>query len=587
MEITQLIRTEVSKAVKALYDYSVDEPDVLLNPTRKEIEGDYTVVVFPFTKAAKKAPPVIAEELGNYLTEHVEDISGYTTIKGFLNLNVNDAYWSKFLSDIATQENYGYHTSNGRKVVVEFSSPNTNKPLHLGHVRNILLGWSMSRIFEASGYDTKRVQIINDRGIHICKSMVAWQKFGEGRTPESMSRKGDHLVGEYYVMYNNEEKEQRAALEAADNGDDEPAILQEARELLLKWEDNDSDTRELWKTMNGWVYTGFDETYKNLGVNFDKIYYESETYLLGKDTIEKGLEKNIFYKKDDGSVWIDLEDAKLDHKLVLRSDGTSVYITQDIGTAEERYRDYEMEKSIYVVGNEQDYHFKVLFEILKRLEEPYAEGLYHLSYGMVELPEGKMKSREGTVVDADDLMTEVVQVAKEESLERGDVGSLSEERQQEIWRRIGMAALKYHIIRVTPRKKILFDPKESVDIQGQSGPFVQYAYVRTHSVLNKAGEWNADMTNYTTAQPQEKELLMLIRKYGDVIADAAKNYDPSLVANYVYDLAKSFNKFYHDIPILKAESEAAKGFRLTLTQTVGKVLTSALDLLGIEVPERM
>jgi len=449
MEITQLIKEAVAKAVNELYQHEVQESEVQVAPTRKEFEGDYTIVVFPFTRAAKKAPPVLAEELGNYLTGNVDDIVGFNVIKGFLNLSISNSYWSKFLLTVAAQEDYGKYTSNGKTAVVEYSSPNTNKPLHLGHVRNILLGWSMSKILDAAGYDVNRVQIINDRGVHICKSMLAWQKYGEGNTPESLSKKGDHLVGEYYVVYNNEEKEQRAALEAAGDCDTEPQILQEAREMLRKWEANDPEIRKLWETMNGWVYKGFNETYKNLGVSFDKLYYESETYLLGKDMIEKGLEKGVFYKESDGSVWADLEDAKLDKKIVLRSDGTSVYVTQDLGTAQERYRDFKIDKSIYVVGNEQDHHFKVLFEILKRLGESYADNLYHLSYGMVELPSGKMKSREGTVVDADDLMKEVVAVAKEESLERGDVSSLTGERQQEAWRRIGMAALKFHMIRVT------------------------------------------------------------------------------------------------------------------------------------------
>ncbi len=587
MEITQSIKEAVAKAVSELYQHEVQESEVQVTPTRKEFEGDYTVLVFPFTRAAKKAPPVLAEELGNYLTENVDDIAGFNVIKGFLNLVISEAYWAKFLLSVAAQEDYGKHASNGKKAVVEYSSPNTNKPLHLGHIRNILLGWSMSQIFDAAGYEVKRVQIINDRGVHICKSMLAWQKYGEGNTPESLGKKGDHLVGEYYVVYNNEEKEQRAALEAAGDCDGEPQILQEAREMLRKWEANDPETRKLWATMNGWVYAGFNETYKNLGVSFDKLYYESETYLLGKDMIEKGLDKGVFYKESDGSVWTDLTDAKLDKKIVLRSDGTSVYLTQDLGTAQLRYEDYHMDKSIYVVGDEQDYHFNVLFELLKRLGESYADGLYHLSYGMVELPSGKMKSREGTVVDADDLMQEVVSIAREESLERGDVSGLTGERQEEAWRRIGMAALKFHMIRVTPRKKMLFDPKESVDIQGQSGPFVQYSYVRTKSVLAKAGDWDIDISAYQTPQPQEKELLTIIRKYPDTILEAAKNYDPSLIANYAYELAKSYNKFFHDVPILRAETEAGKGFRLTLTQVVGRVLTSALDLLGIEVPERM
>jgi len=587
MEITQLIKEAVVKAVSELYGQAVQEREVQIAPTRKEFEGNYTVVVFPFTKAAKKAPPAIAEELGTYLTENVADISGFNVIKGFLNLTISESYWAKYLESISAQENYGKYMPNGKTAVVEYSSPNTNKPLHLGHIRNILLGWSMSQILDAAGYDVKRVQIINDRGIHICKSMLAWQKFGEGQTPESLHKKGDHLVGQYYVVYNNEEKEQRAKLEAAGDSDTEPQILQEAREMLLKWEAKDPEIRQLWETMNGWVYAGFEETYKNLGVSFDKLYYESETYLLGKSIIEEGLAKNVFYTEKDGSVWIDLEDVKLDKKIVLRSDGTSVYMTQDLGTAQERYKDFQMDTATYVVGDEQDHHFKVLFEILKRLGEPYADKLYHLSYGMVGLPSGKMKSREGTVVDADDLMAEVVNIAREESLERGDVSGLTPEQQQESWRRIGMAALKYHMIRVTPRKKMLFDPKESVDIQGQSGPFIQYSYVRTKSVLAKAGEWDIDISTYQNPQPQEKDLLMLIRKYPDTIAEAAKNYDPSLIANYAYELSKSFNKFFHDVQILRAETQAGKGFRLTLTQMVGRVLTSALDLIGIEVPERM
>ena len=586
MEITQLIKEGIAKAVNELYEHDVQMSEVQVSPTRKEIEGDFTVVVFPFTRAAKKAPPVLAAELGDFLVKNVADIASFGVIKGFLNLTLSEAYWSKFLEGIVAQENYGKHDATGKTSVVEFSSPNTNKPLHLGHVRNILLGWSMSKVLEMAGDEVKRVQIINDRGIHICKSMLAWQKFGNGETPESTGMKGDHLIGKYYVKFSSLEKEQKAALKA-EGSDSEPQILTEAREMLRKWEANDPEIRQLWEMMNGWVYAGFGETYENLGVRFDKLYYESNTYLLGKDMIEKGLEKDVFYKEEDGSVWANLEDVKLDKKIVLRSDGTSVYVTQDLGTAQERYKDFEMDASIYVVGDEQDYHFNVLFEILKRLGESYAEGLHHLSYGMVELPSGKMKSREGTVVDADDLMKEVVGIAKSESLERGDVSGLTGERQQEAWRRIGMAALKFHMIRVTPRKKMLFDPQESVDIQGQSGPFVQYSYVRTKSVLAKAGDWSGDILAYQTPQPQEKDLLMIIRKYPDTIKEAAKNYDPSLIANYTYELAKSYNKFFHDIPILRAETEAAKAFRLQLTKVVGEVLTSALDLLGIEVPERM
>jgi len=584
MEITNLIREKVAKAVQELYNLSVDLNSLLLSPTRKEFEGDYTIVVFPFTRAAKKGPADIAKDIGDFLTNEVEEITGYNIIKGFLNLSVTNEFWPKYLQGLYHTKDFGSHPATGKKVIVEYSSPNTNKPLHLGHMRNILLGWASSKIIEKAGNEVVKTQIINDRGIHICKSMIAWQKNGNGETPESTGIKGDHLVGKYYVTFNTLDKEQSAGLDK----DQESPIMLEARELLKKWEANDPETIELWKTMNSWVYSGFNETYENLGVSFDVVYYESNTYLLGKDIITKGLEQNIFYKKDDGSVWIDLEDVKLDHKLVLRSDGTSVYMTQDIGTARKRFDDYKMDGMTYVVGDEQNYHFKALFEILKKLGEPYAENLHHLSYGMVNLPEGKMKSREGTVVDADDLISEVIKEVENESKERGELDATPEERQA-IWEQVGLGALKYHLLKVNPRKPMVFDPKESVDLQGQTGPYIQYAYVRIQGILRKLNE-EVDLnkiTEYLDIQPQEKQVLLLLQQYPTIIQKAADNFDPSEVAHYCYNIASAFHKFLHDIKVLTAETEAAKAFRLTLSKTTATVLKSAFELLGIEMPERM
>ncbi|MEO1714242.1 MAG: arginine--tRNA ligase, partial [Bacteroidota bacterium] len=462
MNFVHTLQEQAVKAVKALYNVDFDPNKLIINPTRKDIEGDFTLVVFPFTKIAKKGPEQVANELGTHLAEALTEVESFNVVKGFLNFTLTNHYWMYFLTEVNQNENFGKGSAKNKKVLVEYSSPNTNKPLHLGHIRNILLGWSVSQVLEAAGYEVIKAQIINDRGIHICKSMIAWQKFGNGETPTTSGMKGDHLIGKYYVKYASEEKAQKAELVAAGTPDEEPAILQEARAMLVQWENNDPEVIELWKTMNGWVYQGFEETYKSLGVYFDKYYYESNTYILGNDIVDEGLNKGLFYEKADGSVWIDLEDAKLDHKLVRRSDGTSVYITQDLGTAQLRFKDFGTEKMVYVVGDEQEYHFKVLFEILKRMGESYADGLYHLSYGMVNLPSGRMKSREGTVVDADDLMREVIFEAQQQSLERATLDGVEDAQKQTIWRMIGMAALKYYILNVSQKKSMVYNPTESL-----------------------------------------------------------------------------------------------------------------------------
>ncbi len=619
MSITEIIQNGVIQAVKEIYGETITSDQITMNVTRKEFEGDYTVVTFPFTRIAKKKPGEIAEELGGFLVKNIPQVDRFNVVQGFLNLVVSDQFWRDFLLETAENESFGKQPSNGRKVMIEYCSPNTNKPLHLGHVRNILLGWSCSKLYEAAGYDVVKVQIINDRGIAICKSMLAWQKYGNGATPESTGTKSDHFVGDYYVMFEKKFQEEYKAWQQSPQGqavlvekrkpeqsdeqffkdfkntyfNEHSALGKEAREMLQAWESNDPATIELWKKMNGWVYEGFEETFKKLGVSFDKYYYESNTYLLGKDLVEQGLSSGAFYKKDDGSVWVDLTDAKLDHKVVLRSDGTSVYITQDLGTAQMRYNDFGAEKMVYVVADEQNYHFQVLFETLKRLGEPYADGLYHLSYGMVDLPSGKMKSREGTVVDADDLVAEVIGEARAAAEERGEVAGLSKEEQEETMRKVGLAALKFHIIKVHPKKRMVFDPKESVDLQGQTGPHIQYAYVRIKSVLRKAegsgfGIGNSELAkSYGPIQPQEKELISQIYRFPEVINSAAADFDPSAVANYCYDLAKAFHRFFTDLSILKAESEEAKAFRLQLCGAVANVLKTGMELLGIEMPERM
>ena len=612
--IIQLIQEKVSEAVQELYQTSFPAANVPVNTTRKEFEGDYTVVVFPFTKAARKGPEAIAQELGEFLQEAVTEIEDFNVVKGFLNLVVSDDYWKNFLLGIATEEEYGRQPSNGQKVLVEFSSPNPNKPLHLGHIRNILLGWSTAQIMDAVGYDVKKIQIINDRGIAICKSMLAWQKYGKGTTPISTTTKPDHFVGKYYVLFEQHFQEEYKEWQASSEGqavyedkkkpEEEAATFfkryknqyfnnysqlgKEARDLLLAWEAGDEQAVELWKKMNNWVYAGFDITYEQLGVEFDKLYYESETYLLGKELVDTGLEKGVFYTCEDGSVEADLSDAKLDKKKVLRSDGTSLYVTQDLGTAHQRYEDFGAEKMVYVVADEQNYHFQVLFELLKRLEEPYADGLYHLSYGMVDLPSGKMKSREGTVVDADDLIAEVVEEVRVNSAERDTLSDLSEEEKATIMHQVGLAALKFFITKVHPKKRMTFDPKESVDLQGQTGPYIQNAYVRTQSVFRKADAADpAQAAQYTTLEPAEKDLIHSLFTFPEVIQEAAKEYDPSTIAQYCYNLAKQFHKFWHDVSILSADTEPAKHFRLMLCQSVANSLKFGMKLLGIEMPSRM
>lgn len=612
--IIDIIQQKTSEAVAALYDTTFETAKIPVSNTRKEFEGDYTVVVFPFTKAARKKPEVIAEELGAYLQKEVEQISAFNVVKGFLNLVVDDSYWKAFLLDIVDDKSYGTQPKNGKKVMVEFSSPNTNKPLHLGHIRNILLGWSTAKLLEAVGNEVIKVQIVNDRGIAICKSMLAWKKYGNGATPSSTTTKPDHFVGYFYVQFEQHFKQEYADWQASAQGqtvfqenkkeeETDKAFFKrykdtyfntysqlgsEAKGMLVAWEQGDEQTLALWKKMNGWVYAGFDTTYKKLGVSFDKLYYESDTYLLGKDLVDQGLASGVFYKCDDGSVEIDLSDAKLDKKKILRSDGTSLYVTQDIGTAHQRYKDFGVEKMVYVVADEQNYHFQVLFEVLRRLEEPYAKDLYHLSYGMVDLPTGKMKSREGTVVDADDLIAEVVGEVDENSKERDTLNSLPEEEKAAIINQVGLAALKFFITKVDPRKRMVFDPQESVDLQGQTGPYVQNAYVRIQSVLRAAQDHSFSKANeYTELAQGEKDLVLQLFSLPTVIQEAADAYAPSLVAQHAYTLAKTYHKFYHDHSILKAETEAAKDFRLALSQAVANALALDMDLLGIEMPSRM
>lgn len=616
MDMLQRIQSACSAAIAALYDQQIPAADIALTPTRREFQGDYTLVVFPFTKWVKKAPDAIAAELGAYLKEHLPVVADFNVVKGFLNLVLSDQVWNELLEDLYARPNHGRHPANGQKVMVEYCSPNTNKPLHLGHVRNILLGWSTSKILEAAGYEVVRVQIINDRGIAICKSMLAWQKYANGATPQSAGVKSDHFVGDYYVEFEKRFREEYAAWQQSLEADkvfetyqkegqsreqffkdfkdryfNQYSILgREAADMLRRWEAGDPEVLALWQQMNQWVYDGFEQTYAQLGVSFDKYYYESDTYLLGKDIVEEGLQRGIFYREADGSVWINLEDAGMDKKVLQRSDGTSIYITQDLGTARQRYQEYGIERMVYVVADEQNYHFQVLFEVLKRMGEPYAHGLYHLSYGMVELPTGRMKSREGTVVDADDLIAEVTNVARANSQERGTLADLPPDEQEAIIRQIALAALKFHIIKVQPKKRMIFIPEESVDLQGQTGPYIQNAYVRIRSVLRKAAEEHTEMSassQYARLEDLEKELLRSLYEFPDIVKRAAAEYDPSHIAGYAYNLAKNFHRFYHDHSILRAESEAAKSFRLKLAQAVSQALKTAMDLLGIEMPEKM
>ena len=592
MKIEQQIMTAAQTAVKALYGQDVPEKMVQLQKTRSEFEGNLTLVVFPFVKMSHKSPEQTAQELGEYLQAHCEAISKFNVVKGFLNLSVSDAAWLNLLDDIDKDDHYGEKTADGNAplVMIEYSSPNTNKPLHLGHVRNNLLGWSLAQIMQANGNRVVKTNIVNDRGIHICKSMLAWQKWGNGETPESSGKKGDHLIGDYYVAfdkhYREEVKDLMAQGMSEEQAKQEAPLIKEAHEMLVKWEQNDPEIRALWEKMNSWVYAGFDETYQKMGVSFDKIYYESQTYLKGKAKVEEGLAKGLFERHDDGSVWADLTNEGLDQKLLLRSDGTSVYMTQDIGTAEMRFKDYPIDKMIYVVGNEQNYHFQVLSILLDRLGFKWGKELTHFSYGMVELPNGKMKSREGTVVDADDLMQLMVDDAYNTSMELGKFDDMTEEERREIARIVGMGALKYFILKVDARKNMLFNPEESIDFNGNTGPFIQYTYARIRSILRKAPSIS-NMSSSTSLADKEIELIQKMSEYGAAVEQAGCDYSPSGIANYCYELTKVFNQFYHDYSILNEEDEWKKAVRLKIARNVAKIIRNSMALLGIEVPERM
>ena len=605
MNIEQKLVSSVIGGLKALYGQDVPAAQVQLQKTKKEFEGHLTLVVFPFLRMSKKGPEQTAQEIGEYLQANEPSVAAFNVIKGFLNLTIASSAWIELLNGIHADKQYGIvaATDNSPLVMIEYSSPNTNKPLHLGHVRNNLLGNALANIVAANGNKVVKTNIVNDRGIHICKSMLAWQKYGNGETPESSGKKGDHLIGDYYVSfdkhYKAEVKELMAKFqsegmneeEAKAKAEAESPLMKEAREMLVKWEANDPEVRALWKKMNDWVYAGFDETYRMMGVTFDKIYYESNTYLEGKEKVMEGLEKGFFYRKEDGSVWADLTGEGLDHKLLLRADGTSVYMTQDIGTAKLRFADYPIDKMIYVVGNEQNYHFQVLSILLDKLGFEWGKGLVHFSYGMVELPEGKMKSCEGTVVDADDLMAEMIDTAKETSNELGKLDGLTKEEADNIARIVGLGALKYFILKVDARKNMTFNPKESIDFNGNTGPFIQYTYARIQSVLRKAKEAGIEIPAQLPAgielSEKEEGLIQMVADFAAVVKQAGEDYSPSIIANYTYDLVKEYNQFYHDFSILREENEAVKVFRLALSENVAKVVRLGMGLLGIEVPDRM
>ena len=596
MNIETLISQAAGEAVKALYGIEASEKMLQLQKTRSEFEGNLTLVVFPFVKAAKKSPEQTAQEIGQYLVDNCSAVEKFNVVKGFLNLSIGEGAWLQLLQAIDQDNRFGMKAANEDSplVMIEYSSPNTNKPLHLGHVRNNLLGWSLAQIMEANGNKVVKTNIVNDRGIHICKSMLAWLKYGNGETPESSGKKGDHLIGDYYVAFDKHYREEVKELVAKgmdeEKAKQEAPLIKEAHEMLVKWENNDPEVRALWEKMNNWVYAGFDETYKKMGVGFDKIYYESQTYLKGKAKVEEGLAKGLFERHEDNSVWADLTNEGLDQKLLLRSDGTSVYMTQDIGTAEMRFKDYPIDKMIYVVGNEQNYHFQVLSILLDRLGFKWGKELVHFSYGMVELPNGKMKSREGTVVDADDLMALMVEDAYKTSMELGKFDDMTEEERREIARIVGMGALKYFILKVDARKNMLFNPEESIDFNGNTGPFIQYTYARIRSILRKAETTTANSTLDTLnskLSEKEIELIQKMSEFGAAVEQAGKDYSPSGIANYCYELTKVFNQFYHDFSILNEPDEQKKTVRLMLAKNVAKIIKNGMGLLGIEVPERM
>ena len=595
MSIDRIIAQAVAHALKELYNIDADAAGIVPETTKKEFEGNLTVIVFPWVKTARKAPAMVGKEIGDWLVENEPAVSRYNVINGFLNIVIEPGFWCSVLKHIEDTPDYGITkaTDDSPLYMVEYSSPNTNKPLHLGHVRNNLLGFSLSEILKACGNRVVKTNIVNDRGIHICKSMLAWKKWGKGATPESTGKKGDHLIGDFYVLFDKHFKaEVKELMEKGMTEDEAKAaspLMNEAREMLVRWEQKDPEIRGLWEMMNSWVYAGFDETYKRMGVDFDKIYYESQTYLEGKEKVLEGLEKGIMYRKDDGSVWADLTADGLDHKLLLRADGTSVYMTQDIGTAKLRYADYPIDKMVYVVGNEQNYHFQVLSLLLDKLGFKWGKDLVHFSYGMVELPEGKMKSREGTVVDADDLMDEMVGTAREVSRELGKLDGLTEAEAEEIAETVGLGALKYFLLKVDPRKNMTFNPKESIDFNGNTGPFIQYTYARIRSVLRKAAEQGITAFDYTGVTPNEKEvaLIQTLADFPATVADAGKKFAPSVIANYVYELVKQYNQFYHDCPIMREENAGVRALRLALSKTTARVIAQGMALLGIKVPERM
>lgn len=597
MSVVAQIKQAAARAINEMYQVALEPAAILVNDTKPEFEGDYTVVLFAFVKQLKKSPDALGTELGEYLISNNKELfSSFNVIKGFLNLVVADSYWLEFVQQHSSNKQYGIQPKNGNKVMVEYSSPNTNKPLHLGHLRNNFLGWSTAEILKANGNDIVKTCIVNDRGIHICKSMIAWQLFGNGATPESTNTKGDHFVGDYYVKFNDEYKKQVDELMAQgktkDEAEKEAPIMKATQQMLVDWEAGQPDVMELWKKMNSWVYAGFDETYKTIGSDFDNIYYESNTYLLGKQIVQQGLDKGVFYRKEDGSVWIDLTADGLDEKVVMRKDGTSVYITQDIGLAEQRYNEYKADESIYVIGDEQNYHMKVLKLICQKLGLPSADGIYHLSYGMVELPTGKMKSREGTVVDADDLVAEMVKVSKETTLakleETGKIKEFEADELEQLYSTIGLGGLKFFLLRVDPKKKMIFNPEESIDIHGFTGPFVQYTHARIKSILRKAEQGSSSNVQVSSGLLKlEKDLAVHLERFPSVIAEAAAEHDPSKIAIYVFNLAQAFNSFYSQHSIANAETEEKKALRLQLASLTAQVIKTAMGLLGIEVPERM